>query len=63
MADFSRAKGAFSKSQEEGVARFPVNPAPNWGPKTRASRTAPADDLGASKPPPPKKQRRGEKGE
>lgn len=63
IADFSRAKGAIFKSQEDRVVRFPVNPAPNWGPKSKASRTAPADDLGASRPPPPKKQRRAAAGE
>jgi tRNA (guanine26-N2/guanine27-N2)-dimethyltransferase len=43
IANFTRARGAFSKAQEEGVARFPANPEANWGPKSRAGRVAPAE--------------------
>jgi len=42
VANFTRARGAFSRAQEEGVARFPANPEANWGPKMRAGRHAPA---------------------
>jgi tRNA (guanine26-N2/guanine27-N2)-dimethyltransferase len=34
--DFSIPKG-MKLSREQGVARFPVNPQPNWGPKPKAS--------------------------
>jgi tRNA (guanine26-N2/guanine27-N2)-dimethyltransferase len=37
-ANFSRARGAFSRAQEERVVRFPTNPEANWGPKQRAGR-------------------------
>ncbi|EFJ10436.1 hypothetical protein SELMODRAFT_153186 [Selaginella moellendorffii] len=38
QADFSRARGAQSKAQMKGVARFLPNPEENWGPKVRAGR-------------------------
>ena len=55
-ANFARARGAFSKAQEERVTRFPANPEANWGPKQRAGRY-PVD--GAEQPPAAKKQRGG----
>ncbi len=50
-ANFARARGAFSKAQEEHVKRYPANPEANWGPKMRAGRVVP------DAPPPAKKQR------
>lgn len=47
-ADFSRARGAFSKAKEDGVVRFPGNPEANWGPKMRHGRTLPSDDGGGA---------------
>jgi tRNA (guanine26-N2/guanine27-N2)-dimethyltransferase len=35
-ADFSIPKGMIT-AKSEGVARFPMNPEPNWGPKAKAS--------------------------
>jgi len=49
-ANFSRARGAFSKAQEEHVKRYTTNPEANWGPKMRHGRVAPDA-------PPSKKQR------
>ncbi len=43
-ANFSRARGAFSKAKEEGVPRFPENPESHWGPKMRHGRTAPGEE-------------------
>ena len=37
-ANWTRANGAFTKAQREGVTRYPNNPSENWGPKARAGR-------------------------
>ena len=55
-ANFARARGAFSKAQEEGLTRFPTNPEAHWGPKLRAGRMLPAEA------PPAKKARKGDDG-
>ena len=57
-ANFSRAKGAFSKAKEEGVVRFPNNPEANWGPKMRAGRPGGSAAEGVQPAPPAKRRRR-----
>ncbi|KAK3269850.1 hypothetical protein CYMTET_21726, partial [Cymbomonas tetramitiformis] len=51
-ASWTRQFKALSKARMEGVARFPMNPEENWGPKARAGngtkRSADAMDGGPS---------------
>lgn len=42
--DFSRAKGAASKSKLGKITRFPVNPEPNWGPMRKHTRQEGPED-------------------
>jgi len=43
-ANWTRVTAAQSKARREGVARYPLNPAENWGPKRRAGKPS-RDDL------------------
>jgi len=49
-ANFARARGAFSRAQEEKTPRFPANPESHWGPKMRAGRHAAGEGEGDAAP-------------